>query len=515
MFASTLSPLLVLVILVAYGVLLHVVGRVTAGGWRFGWRAAPFTGAAVGSATGEPSADTSGDGFFLAERRSRWYVVAFGMIGTSLSGVTFVSVPGLVGVQGFSYLQMVLGYVPGYAVIALVLLPLYYRMQLVSIYGYLDERFGSASGRTGALFFLLSRGLGVAARLYLVVKVLQWLVFDAWGVPFLVTAAGMVAIIWSYTRRGGVRTVLWTDTLLTGCLLLALFGTVWVLGNSLAGSPLAALRQVAASDYSHAFNFTNAAAPTYFWKQFLGGMFIAIAMTGLDQDMMQKNLTCRSLPEAQRNVLWFTVALVGVNLLFLTLGALLYLYAGTHGLVPPAQPDQMYPWLATHAGVPLVVGLLFVLGMVAVAYSSADSALAALTTSVCVDLLRIRARRTAQQEPLRRRVHVFVSLALVAVMAVFQVVGSASVIQLVFALATYTYGPLLGLFAYGLFTRNAVHDRWVPVVAVLSPLLTFLLDRHSAAWFWGYHFGFELLLLNGAITFLGLLARRKPLARRV
>ena len=241
---------------------------------------------------------------------------------------------------------------------------------------------------------------------------------------------------------------------------------------------------------------------------------MCIAMTGLDQDMMQKNLTCRSLPEAQRNVLWFTVALVGVNLLFLTLGALLYLYAGAHGLTPPAQPDQMYPWIATHAGVPLVVGLLFVLGMVAVAYSSADSALAALTTSVCVDLLRIRTRRTATQEPLRRRVHVLVSVALVAAMAMFHGVGSASVIQLVFALATYTYGPLLGLFAYGLFTRHAVHDRWVPVVAVMAPLLTFVLDRHSAAWFWGYHFGFELLLLNGAITFLGLLALRQPLAPR-
>ena len=505
--ASTLAPSLVLAILVIYGVLLHVIGRFTAGlGKAAGGSGSGSTG---GSGTGAVSADA----FFLAERRSRWYVVAFGMIGTSLSGVTFVSVPGLVGVQGFSYLQMVLGYVPGYAVIALVLLPLYYRLQLVSIYGYLGERFGAASGRTGAAFFLLSRGLGVAARLYLVVKVLQWLVFDAWGVPFLATAAGMVAIIWGYTRRGGVRTVLWTDTLLTACLLLALVGTVWALGNSLAGSPLAALRLVAASDYSYALNFTDVAAPTYFWKQFLGGMFIAIAMTGLDQDMMQKNLTCRSLPEAQRNVLWFTVALVGVNLLFLSLGALLYLYAGAQGLVPPAQPDQMYPWLATHAGVPVVVGLLFVLGMVAVAYSSADSALAALTTSVCVDLLQVQQRAASVQEPLRRRVHVAVSIALVAAMAVFHAVGSASVIQLVFALATYTYGPLLGLFAFGLFTRAAVRDGWVPAVAVLAPLITFVLDRHSAEWFWGYRFGFELLLLNGAVTFLGLWLLRRPVAR--
>lgn len=497
--ASTLSPVLVLAILGAYGVLLHVIGRFTA-------KAAASAGAA-----GITPANAA-DGFFLAERRSRWYVVAFGMIGTSLSGVTFVSVPGLVGVQDFSYLQMVLGYVPGYAVIALVLLPLYYRLQLVSIYEYLGERFGPASGRTGAAFFLLSRGLGVAARLYLVVKVLQWLVFDTWGVPFLVTAAGMVAIIWGYTRRGGVRTVLWTDTLLTGCLLLALVGTVWVLGTSLAGSPLAALQQVAASDYSRAFQFSAPEAPTYFWKQFLGGMFIAIAMTGLDQDMMQKNLTCRSLPEAQRNVLWFTVALVGVNVLFLALGALLYLYAGAHGLVPPAQPDQMYPWLATHPGVPVVVGVLFVLGMVAVAYSSADSALAALTTSVCVDLLQVQRRPSEAQQPLRRRVHVAVSVALVGAMAVFHAVGSASVIQLVFALATYTYGPLLGLFAFGLFTRAPVHDRWVPAVAVLAPVVTFVLERNSAQWFGGYRFGFELLLLNGAITFLGLLLLRRTVA---
>lgn len=494
--ASTLPPLLVLAILVAYGVLLHVMGRLTAG-------KAPDAGTG-----GAPAVD----GFFLAERRSRWYVVAFGMIGTSLSGVTFVSVPGLVGPQGFSYLQMVLGYVPGYAVIALVLLPLYYRLQLVSIYGYLDERFGPASGRTGAAFFLLSRGLGVAARLYLVVKVLQWLVFDAWGVPFLATAAGMVAIIWGYTRRGGVRTVLWTDTLLTGCLLLALVGTVWVLGNSVAGSPLAALQQVAASDYSQTFNFAHPEAPTYFWKQFLGGMFIAIAMTGLDQDMMQKNLTCRSLPEAQRNVLWFTVALVVVNLLFLSLGALLYLYAGAHGLVPPTQPDQMYPWLATYPGVPLVVGLLFVLGMVAVAYSSADSALAALTTSVCVDLLKVQERPAPSREPLRRRVHVLVSVALVAAMAVFHFVGSASVIQLVFALATYTYGPLLGMFAFGLFTRAPVRDGGVPAVALLAPVLTFVLDRYSVEWLGGYRFGFELLLVNGAITVLGLLLLRRPVA---
>ena len=488
MSASTLPPLLVLAILAGYGVLLFAIGRLTA----------RRNGTPVGNAD-----------FFLAERKSRWYVVAFGMIGTSLSGVTFVSVPGLVGTQGFSYLQMVLGYVPGYVVIALVLLPLYYRLQLVSIYGYLGSRFGTASARTGAAFFLLSRGLGIAARLFLVVQVLQWLVFDALGVPFVLTAATMVGIIWGYTRQGGVRTVVWTDTLLTFCLLAALGGTVWLLGTGLAGSPLAALHAVAASDYAEAFRLTDPRAPDYFWKQFLGGMFIAIAMTGLDQDMMQKNLTCRSLPEAQRNVLWFSVALVGVNLLFLSLGALLFMTAAANGWTPPVRPDEVYPWLATHPGIPLAVGLLFVLGMVAVAYSSADSALAALTTSACVDLLAIAERPPAAQEALRRRVHLGMAGALVGIMLVFHAVGSSSVINTVFMLATYTYGPLLGLFAFGLLVRRPVHDRFVPWVALAAPALSWLLDRHSAAWFGGYRFGFELLLVNGVLVMLGLWCCRR------
>lgn len=491
MHSSTLPPLLVLAILAAYGVLLFAIGRLTA----------RRDGAPVGNAD-----------FFLAERKSRWYVVAFGMIGTSLSGVTFVSVPGLVGTQGFSYLQMVLGYLPGYAVIAFVLLPLYYRLQLVSIYGYLGERFGAASARTGAAFFLLSRGLGIAARLFLVVQVLQWLAFDALGVPFVATAAVMVGIIWGYTRQGGVRTVVWTDTLLTVCLLAALAGTVWLLGSALAGSPLGALREVAASSYADAWRFDSPQAPDYFWKQFLGGMFIAIAMTGLDQDMMQKNLTCRSLPEAQRNVLWFSVALVGVNLLFLSLGALLFMTAAANGWTPPTRPDEVYPWLATHPGVPLAVGLLFVLGMVAVAYSSADSALAALTTSACVDLLDISRRPPAAQERLRRRVHLGMAVALVAVILMFETLGSSSVINTVFTLATYTYGPLLGLFAFGLAARHAVHDRAVPWIAVTAPALSWLLDRHSAAWFGGYRFGFELLLVNGALVMLGLWCCRRRAA---
>ena len=480
---SAISPWLVLVVLAGYGLLLSAIGRLTA----------QRAGVPVGNAD-----------FFLAERRSRWYVVAFGMIGTSLSGVTFVSVPGLVGIQDFRYLQMVLGYVPGYVVIALVLLPLYYRLRLVSIYGYLGTRFGPASARTGAAFFLLSRGLGIAARLYLVVQVLQWLAFDALGVPFVATAATMVAIIWNYTRRGGVRTVVWTDTLLTFCLLLALVGTVWMLGNALAGTPAAALRAVAGSPYAEAFQFADPAAKDWFWKQFLGGMFIAIAMTGLDQDMMQKNLTCRSLPEAQRNVLWFSVALVGVNLLFLSLGALLFMTAAANGWTPPAKPDEVYPWLATHAGVPAGVGLLFVLGMVAVAYSSADSALAALTTSACVDLLDMTRWPAARQESLRRQVHVGMAIALVLVMLAFHEIGSASVINTVFTLATYTYGPLLGLFAFGLIGRQAVHDRAVPWIALAAPVASWLLDRNAPAWFGGYHFGFELLLVNGALVMLGL-----------
>ena len=445
------------------------------------------------------------EAFFVGERKSPWYIVAFGMIGASLSGVTFISVPGMVGADKFSYMQMVLGYLPGYAVIAFVLLPLYYRLQLTSIYGYLGERFGRSSYLTGAWFFLLSRSLGSAARLYLVAEVLQFLVFKQMGVPFVATVVFTIALIWLYTHKGGIRTIIWTDTLQTLFMLVAVGLTVVLLGQKLGWGLAESLAQVQESPLSRIFFFDDPKPGTYFWKQFLGGMFIAIAMTGLDQDMMQKNLSCRNIREAQKNMVSFSLVLVLVNLAFLSLGALLYIYVEQAGVTLPAKPDQLYPMLATDGSLPVIVGVLFILGLIAAAYSSADSALTALTTSVCVDVLEIEKRPEEQRVPLRLRVHIIISVAMVVLILLFRLLNDDSVIKTVFKMAGYTYGPLLGLFAFGMITKLAVKDRWVPMVAVLSPVLTFVLDRFSVELFGGYKFGFELLLVNGAITFFGML----------
>lgn len=446
--------------------------------------------------------------FFLGERKSPWYIIAFGMIGASLSGVTFISVLGLVGKDQWSYLQMVLGYLPGYAVIAFVLMPLYYRLGLTSIYGYLGQRFGRSSYLTGAWFFLLSRSLGSAARLYLVALVLQYLVFDALHVPFVLTVVLTIALIWLYTHKGGMRTIIWTDTLQTLFMLLAVGATVWLIGERMGWSIAESIAQVKTSPLSRTFFFDDPKPGTYFWKQFLGGMFIAICMTGLDQDMMQKNLSCRSIGDAQKNMASFSIVLVGVNMVFLTLGALLFIYAERFGIPLPEKADQIYPMLATQGGLPIIAALLFVLGIIAAAYSSADSALTALTTSVCVDVLSIEHRPEAEREPLRKRVHIIISAVMAVLILGFWLLNDDSVIKTIFKVAGYTYGPLLGLFAFGMITRSAVRDAWVPVVAVLSPLITFVLDRFSVELFDGYEFGFELLLVNGAITFIGLLMLR-------
>ena len=450
--------------------------------------------------------------FFLGERKSPWYVIAFGMIGASLSGVTFISVPGMVANDQFGYLQMVLGYLPGYAVIAFVLMPLYYRLQLTSIYGYLGQRFGPSSYLTGAWFFLLSRSVGSAARLYLVAIVLQYMIFDHIGMPFVVSVVITILLIWSYTHRGGMRTIIWTDTLQTLFMLIAVTGTIVVLGQKLGWDLMQTIAEVKASDLSRVFFFDDPKPGTFFWKQFLGGMFIAIAMTGLDQDMMQKNLSCRNIKEAQMNMVSFSIVLVGVNMLFLTLGALIYLYVDHAGIQLPPRADEVYPMIATEGHLPIVVGLLFILGLIAAAYSSADSALAALTTSVCVDLLKIDKRPEAERVPLRKRVHVIMSVVMVLLILIFKALNDESVIKTVFIVAGYTYGPLLGLFAFGMITPFSVRDRWIPIVAILSPIVTFILDRNSEVLFGGYRFGFELLLVNGALTFLGsiLLVRKDP-----
>lgn len=443
--------------------------------------------------------------FFTANRSSPWYLVAFGMIGASLSGVTFLSVPGWVGATQFSYMQMVLGYQVGYAVIALVLLPLYYRLNLVSIYGYLEQRLGFWSYKTGAAFFLLSRTIGAAFRLYLVAGVLQLFLFDSLGWRFEFTVIITILLIWLYTFRGGIGTIVWTDTLQTAFMLLAVFVTIYLIGEKLGWSLGMMQTAVAESDYSQIFFWDDGNDTRYFWKKFLGGAFIAIVMTGLDQDMMQKNLTCRNLGESQKNMFWFSLSLIPVNLIFLSLGALLYIFAAQQGIAVPEKADALFP-LIVRDHLTLGAGVVFLLGIVAAAYSSADSALTSLTTSFCVDFLDFEKEKTgrARKRKQRIQVHVVFSVILALVIIVFNLISNESVIQEIFRVAGYTYGPLLGLFAFGLFTKAQLKDRWVPVVCLVAPLLSYILQINSAAWFDGYEFDFELLIINGALTFLGL-----------
>lgn len=475
-----MTPALILSVIAAYFVLLFVIGYVTSKG-------------------------ADNESFFVGNRNSPWYVVAFGMIGASLSGVTFISIPGWVATSSFSYMQVVMGYLVGYTVIALVLMPLYYRLNLTSIYGYLDQRFGRVSYRTGASFFLLSRTIGSAFRLYLVANVLQLAVFDAMGVPFVITVVGTILFIWGYTNKGGIKTIIWTDTLQTLFMLVAVVLTVVLIGKEMGMGLGQVVEQIQLSDYAQIFFFDDVNSKFYFWKQFLSGAFIAIVMTGLDQDMMQKNLSCRNIREAQINMFSFSFVLVFVNLAFLGLGALLYIYAAHIGMELPAKSDDLYPLIATGGYLPVSVGIIFMLGLIAAAYSSADSALAALTTSVCVDLLDIRKRPQETQQKLRKQVHVLVSVVMVIVIVIFRAVNDDSVISAVFTVAGYTYGPLLGLYAFGMMTKRAVRDHWVPVVCILSPILCYVLNVYSVQLFSGYKFGFELLIVNGAFTFFGLL----------
>ncbi|WKN33655.1 sodium:solute symporter [Porifericola rhodea] len=449
--------------------------------------------------------------FFTANRSSPWYLVAFGMIGASLSGVTFISVPGEVGNSQFSYFQVVLGYVPGYAFIALVLMPLYYRLNLVSIYGYLERRFGFWSYKTGAFYFLLSRLIGSSFRLFLVAGVLQIALFDSFGVPFWVTVMVTIILIWMYTFRGGIKTIVWTDTLQTLFMLLSVAISIFLIGQELDLSVGEMISTVENRKISQIF-FWDWASANNFFKQFISGAFIAIVMTGLDQDMMQKNLTCKNLGEAQKNVKWFTVTLVFVNLMFLTLGALLFLYADAKGIAIPERTDDLYPMLAVNH-FDTYAGIIFLLGIVAAAYSSADSALTALTTSFCVDFLgqgNDRAETRAEKgkdisKAVRMRVHVMFSVLLFFVILIFNAINDDSVIVAVFKVAGYTYGPLLGLYSYGLYTKLKANDRFVPYVCLLAPVISFLLDSNSEFLFNGFKFGFFILIVNGALTFIGLL----------
>ena len=439
--------------------------------------------------------------FFKANNSSPWYLVAFGMIGASLSGVTFISVPGWVEGQNMSYFQMVLGYVVGYAVIGLVLLPLYYKLNLTSIYTYLEDRFGKCSYKTGASFFLLSRTIGAAFRLFLVANVLQIILFDAYGIPFWITVSITILLIWLYTFKGGIKTIVWTDTLQTLFMLIAVGVCIYTISDEMEISNI--FSYVADSELSKTFFFDDVNAGNYFWKRFLAGAFVAIVMTGLDQDMMQKNLTCRNLKDAQKNMFWFTIVLVIVNFFFLALGVLLTDYAQQNGI--DAHKDQLFPIIATKGNLGLATAIFFLLGLIAAAYSSADSALTSLTTSFSIDILEIDKKKDKkEQEKTRKKIHILFSFILIATILVFKYfIADESVIAKIFTFANYTYGPLLGLYAFGLFTNLKVKDKMVPFICLASPFLTFSIN-YLALEYIGFDFGFSLLILNGLLTFIGL-----------
>jgi Na+/proline symporter len=456
----------------------------------------------------------SNSDFFKAGKKSPWYLVAFGMIGASLSGVTFISVPGAVAANSFGYFQVVLGYTIGYAVISLVLLPLYYKLNLTSIYTYLEGRFGNASYKTGASFFLLSRIVGASFRLYLVAIILQDLVFDKLpffgqqGVPFWVTVTVTILLIWLYTYKSGIKTIVWTDTLQTLFMLIALGVGIYYVADGLELSSVSGVWDTLAdSDLSQIFFFDDFKSGSYFFKQFFSGIFIAIVMTGLDQDMMQKNLTCRNLKDAQKDVFWFTIVLTIVNFIFLALGLLLTVYAERYGI--EASKDKLFSTIAVDSGMGIGLAVFFLLGLIAAAYSSADSALTSLTTSFSIDILDIEKKQDeAAQVKTRKKVHIAMSGVLILVIVFFNyVIGDASVITKLFTFAGYTYGPLLGLYAFGLFSKWNVKDKWVPLVAIMTPFLGFAIS-YGASTLFNFEFGFFILILNGLLTYLGLVLIR-------
>ena len=454
---------------------------------------------------------TGNDAFFRANKSSKWYVVAVAMIGTSISGVTFVSVPGMVRNLDMTYMQMVFGFFFGYLVIAYVLLPLYYRLNLTTIYGYLDQRYGPNSYKTGAWFFLLSKIVGAAARLYLVAFILQTLVFDAWGVPFVVTVIGIILIIWLYSYKSGIKTIIWTDWLQTIFFITALVLIVWQVALRLDLDFGGMVKVIRESPHSRIFVFDDWTSTQNFFKQFFSGMFITIVMTGLDQDQMQKNLTIRTLKDAQKNVLSYGFAFAPINFLFLCLGVLLLIFAEQNAIALPAISDNILPVIASEHLGSLVLGI-FVVGIVAAAFSSADSALTALTTSFCVDILHMKAvSQTKEKERkdilTRRIVHVVISAVFVLIILLIEAIGSDSIINAIYKLASYTYGPLLGLYFFGLYTKVKPVDKFVPWVAIAAPVLCFVTELGMKQWF-GYQVGYELLLLNGFITGLGLWAIR-------
>ena len=448
------------------------------------------------------SKKSDNDTFFLGNRQSPWYIVSIGMIGASISGVTFVSVPGIVGKIDMTYMQMVLGFIPGYLFVAYVLLPLYYKLNLTTIYGYLDQRFGKYSYKTGASFFILSRIVGSASKLYLVALILQALVFDQWNIPFYITVSSIILLIWFYTYRSGIKTIVWTDALQTCCLLIAVILIIYQVSSSLGMNLPQTVNAIATNEHSRIFVFDDWASKHNFFKQFFSGILIVIAMTGLDQDMMQKNLTCPNLKDAQKNMISYGIAFTPLNLLFLGLGVLLLIFASTNGIVLPQNTDEILPYLVTeYLGLPVLI--CFTIGIIASSFSNTDSALASLTTSVCVDILNVETKGIKKAQKIRKKVHFSMSLLFLLVILLINHIGQNNILDTIYKAASYTYGPLLGLFFLGLFSKQKPKDKLVPLICVLAPILSFIIE-YALKRLYEYSVGYEILLLNALITLLGL-----------
>jgi Na+/proline symporter len=482
-----MSPALILITVLAYSALLFAIVWIT-------------------------SRNANNESYFIGNKSSRWYVVAYGMIGASLSGVTFMSVPGAVFTTQFSYLQVVFGYLVGYAAIGTILMPVYYKLNLTSIYTYLEQRFGNVSYKTGSLFFIISRVIGASFRMYIVVNVLQTFVLDRMGVPFGVTVGTFILLILLYTYEGGVKTIVWTDTLQTTFMLMALVFSVVTISDQLGLSFTELFAKVSASDFSNVI-VSDFKSPNYFWKNFLGGAAIAIAMTGLDQEMMQKNLSCKNIGEAKKNMFTFSLVLVFVNLLFLVLGSVLCFYATAKGItIDPKHTDDLFPTIALN-NLGTLPALIFIIGLISAAYPSADGALTALTTAFCYDFLGIQKNKLLDEQKRKRiryMVHISFAIVLLLTIVLFRYINNDAVVRNVFRAASYTYGPLLGLYTFGFFTKWQVKDKWVWLVCLSSPIICYILNDYIPVWFNGYKVGFELLIINGFITFCGLLLLRKP-----
>ncbi|MDR1523982.1 MAG: sodium:solute symporter [Tannerella sp.] len=453
------------------------------------------------------------EGFFVGNRKSSWFVVAFAMIGSSISGVTFVSVPGMVQASGFAYLQMILGFVAGQFLIAYVLVPLFYKMNLVSIYGYLESRFGMSSHKTGAWFFFISKMLGASVRLFLVCLTLQLLVFGPLRWPFLINVVCTVALVWLYTFRSGVKSLIWTDSLKTFCLVVSVVLCIYYIASDLHFGLGSMFSAIGNSDLSQMFFFDDINDKRFFFKQFFAGIFTMIAMTGLDQDMMQRNLSCRNSKDSQKNMITSAVSQFFINMLFLMLGVLLYIYAAERNIALPERSDELFPVIATGGYFPVAVGILFIIGLISSAYSTAGSALTALTTSFTIDILGAGGKSEDGVRRIRKRVHAGMAAVMGIVIYVFGLLNNTSVIDAVYTLASYTYGPILGMFVFGIFTKRRVRDRFIPFVAILSPVICYVLQANSEQWFDGYRFGYELLVFNALFTFTGMwLCSRKERA---